>query len=470
MLEFPAKPRKVLRWGDENHSFLFDATSGALLYCTPLFNDLLANCADMGREELVARLAEKHRIEDIQSLLGELDQINGQLQLFETPGTPGPFCYTEAMIEDGLVDSVTLTLTHDCNLRCSYCFDELDYMQDVAYMMEKVAKAAVDLLFREAHAGKDCHVIYTGGEPLLNWSVLELATEYAEARAAERGVGVSFLLKTNGTMLTEEALSFCHHHGFSLQVSIDGQEQDHDNARHDGVGNGSFEAALEGLKRAVQVCGEDQVRIHATVTHQNVARLRDNLVFLVGLGAGRVSAGPVMAAQDSPHQLTPEDVLTRRQQKLDLVADLMSSPGSTAHRRLLKCLGYDSLTSAPAGARGQYGCGAGLWNLAVDTDGSILPCYRLAGDRRYDMGSVHQVEVDRLREVQKRVLPVYNRDHDPVCRDCWGQVYCRESCVASRLLQLDDGDRQCEDTVSIVKALLQQVTENPSVRRALHRL
>lgn len=467
MLEFPTHFRNVLRWNDGDSSFLFNPQNGIFLSTTTLFNDLLAVCERMDRAQLVAHLSAKYPLDEICSLLANLDQIAKQLLLFETSAGEGLFRFTEEMVERGLVDTLTLNLTHDCNLRCDYCFGALEYMQDTASMSMETAHAAIDYLFSEASDKERCQVIYTGGEPLANWPVLESATQYAAAKARQCGKEVAFLIKTNGTLVNDRVLDFLEQHDFMVQISIDGQQADHDQARHDSDGAGSFEAALDALQRIMQRCNGHRLQIRATVTHQNVKHFKENLLFLTGLGAGNVSAGSVMALEQSPYRLTREDLSHHRQALLDVVAKLASNPHSPENQRLLKALGYDSLTTGPPSPEGRYGCGAGLWHLTVDVDGTILPCYRLAGHSQYDMGDVWDVDLSRIREVQKQVVPIYNRDHNTRCRRCWGQVICRRGCVASELLGTETGRERCDDTVYILKALLQTAAKDLAVRHSL---
>jgi uncharacterized protein len=465
-VQFPARVRNVLRWGDGDESFLFNPQNGILVSTTDLFNDLLTVCEQMDRTQLIAHLGAKYSLEEIHSLLAKLDQVGDQLLLFETLNG-GLFRFTEEMVEEGLVDTLTLTLTHDCNLRCDYCFGALEYMHDSAFMSAETAQAAIDYLFSEASDKRQCQIIYTGGEPLLNWPVLESATQYAEMKARQCGKKVAFSIKTNGALVNDLVLDFLDQHSFAVQLSIDGQQADHDLARHDRDGDSSFGAALDALQRIMQRRIGQELQIRATVTHQNVKHFKENLLFLAGLGADDVSSGPVMASERSPYRLTQEDLSQFRQALSDVVIKLATDSHSPESQRLLQALGYHSLMADLASSRSRYGCGAGLWHLAVGVDGTILPCYRLDGNGRYNMGSVWKVDLSRIREVQKQVMPIYNRDHNARCRRCWGQVFCRQGCVAPELLRTGTGHERCDNTVYIVKSLLQVAVRDPATRRSL---
>lgn len=467
MIDYPIHVRNVLRWNDGDKSFLFNPQNGVFLSTTNLFNDLLAVCDQMDRAQLVAHLSARYPQDGVLSLLTRLDQTSEKLLLFEASVGDGLFRFTEEMVAQGLVDTLTLNLTHGCNLRCDYCFGTLEYMQDTARMSATTAQAAIDYLFSETRDKKHCQIIYTGGEPLLNWPVLESATQYAETRARQYGLEVAFWVKTNGTLISDQVLDFFEQHDFRVQISLDGQQPDHDGARYDGDGVGSFGATLDALQRLVQRRGSHKLQIRATVTRQNVGRFKENLLFLAGLGAENVSAGPVMAPPRSTYGLTQEALNQYHQAVLDVVAGLASDPHSSENKKLLQVLGYGGLGAEQLNPQGRYGCGAGLWHLAVDTDGTILPCYRLAGHGEYGMGSVWRVDLAHIREVQKKVLPIYNRDHTARCRCCWGQVICRRACVAPELFDSGTEYERCNELVHVLKALMQAAVKDPAVRHSL---
>ena len=81
----------------------------------------------------------------------------------------------------------TLCLTHACNLRCAYCYAGA---KDDWRMSWQVAQRAVD--FGLEHTLSRARLLdrpptaqlgFFGGEPLLEWEMLQRATDYATAEA-----------------------------------------------------------------------------------------------------------------------------------------------------------------------------------------------------------------------------------------------------------------------------------------------
>jgi cyclic pyranopterin phosphate synthase len=121
------------------------------------------------------------------------------------------------MIQDRLgrpLKNLRLSVTDRCNLRCSYCMPEAEYVwlprqdilqfEEIATLVEAFVRAGVD------------RVRLTGGEPLLRRGLPELI------RTLARTPGIRDLaLTTNGVMLAEQA-SELHRAGLHrLTVSLD---------------------------------------------------------------------------------------------------------------------------------------------------------------------------------------------------------------------------------------------------------
>ena len=117
-----------------------------------------------------------------------------------------------------MVNSLILTVTRQCNLRCSYCPTAKDGWPSLT---EADSRQAVRL-FSDQFGGGTIKIF--GGEPLLVPDVVRAALE--EARADERIRWV--YLSTNGLGLNEDWLSFLAKYPKAiLTISMDGHPRDH---------------------------------------------------------------------------------------------------------------------------------------------------------------------------------------------------------------------------------------------------
>ncbi|WP_211109392.1 radical SAM/SPASM domain-containing protein [Azospirillum tabaci] len=81
--------------------------------------------------------------------------------------------------------SINLELTSGCNIQCRHCYNF--WREDPASFKDSVSMEKIDRLVAMIVASKVFHVILTGGEPLLNFPVME----YAARRLSEAGLSIS---------------------------------------------------------------------------------------------------------------------------------------------------------------------------------------------------------------------------------------------------------------------------------------
>lgn len=130
--------------------------------------------------------------------------------------------------------SVSLEITSQCNLKCAYCYTDAGEKQE----KELGKKEILDLIDHLYSIGVGT-IVFTGGEPLCKPEFFEIA-RYADEQ------DFTILLSTNGTLLnTETALSLASTGFKTIQVSIEGNENQHDTLT--GV-PGSYRKALQALE------------------------------------------------------------------------------------------------------------------------------------------------------------------------------------------------------------------------------
>ena len=164
-----------------------------------------------------------------------------------------------------------LTVTRECNLRCSYCPTAKDGWPSLSALD---AEAAVDLFVRRFGGGD---IKLFGGEPLLVPQVVRAAMEAARVRPEVRRV----YLSTNGLGLDDEWLDYLRAYPKGvLTISMDGLPDDHRRLRRALPQAGDSYDHVVGLLpklRAVPRVVVTQTIAPATAkrAHQNFRHLRD---------------------------------------------------------------------------------------------------------------------------------------------------------------------------------------------------
>ncbi|MBW2458416.1 MAG: radical SAM protein, partial [Deltaproteobacteria bacterium] len=104
--------------------------------------------------------------------------------------------------------NVTLFLTHQCNLRCDYCYNG---EPSDRVMSDEVVRQGVKLAFSSPAADPDEPVLirFFGGEPLLQLDLLKTAVAHARTLAASQAAGeLCFSVTTNGTLLDQPTAAY----------------------------------------------------------------------------------------------------------------------------------------------------------------------------------------------------------------------------------------------------------------------
>lgn len=114
--------------------------------------------------------------------------------------------------------SCELLLTTLCNMGCVYCI--AGDLPDSTMSIE-AGRKAIDMFVDLAQGATSLEVIFTGGEPLLEFTTLRELTLYAQQRATEVGANICFVIKTNGTILNGTIIDFLNANFIKLVISID---------------------------------------------------------------------------------------------------------------------------------------------------------------------------------------------------------------------------------------------------------
>lgn len=145
---------------------------------------------------------------------------------------------------------VSLQITKLCNLRCSYCFAELDSLKSVSDFTTDQWKDIIDNLYMLGTRW----VRIQGGEPLIRNDIGELINYIKDK-------GMICELGTNGTLIKKRIDSLIRLD--SLCISLDGDREANDMCR----GNGVYDKVVESIKLAKS--RGIKVRVHAVLARHS---------------------------------------------------------------------------------------------------------------------------------------------------------------------------------------------------------
>lgn len=279
--------------------------------------------------------------------------------------------------------SLTVLTSTDCNLGCGYCFQNTGQDPRGGSRPPRIAHARLTtqtitsiLDFtdrRMAEAGLDkLKILLFGGEPLLNPSgCLELLS-----RAAGHGLSSAWMI-SNLTMLTPSLAAQLESLGLtSIQVTFDGDREDHDRIRVRRSGGGTFDTIVRNIVRASQVTSI-RWTLRVNVSHHNhlgIDALLNRLAAALDVSRctisfARVGDVGVGYTNDLRHTQELAERFTRWQRTALDLGFSVSRP--RAYTPCVTC-----------------GFGDGRYGAVVNADGTLASCWETAGKPGWEVGSV----------------------------------------------------------------------------------
>ncbi|RNC67915.1 MAG: putative geopeptide radical SAM maturase [Desulfuromonadales bacterium] len=204
--------------------------------------------------------------------------------------------------------SLTVILNLACNMDCVYCFE--GEMKGSRFMAPETADRVVEMIERDylAH-GKDVELTFYGGEPLLSTNIIRSISRDLLSAAERRGCTYSFMLVTNGTLLTPAIVDELIPFGLvGAKVTLDGPRENHDRFRPLVGGGGSFDLIVENLRG---VCDRINIQVGGNYSRDNYHLFPQLLDTLIARGLtpdrlARVKFDPITqtAGEFTPPEFT----------------------------------------------------------------------------------------------------------------------------------------------------------------------
>lgn len=153
--------------------------------------------------------------------------------------------------------SATFILSYRCNFKCPYCFEK-DIDRNSPIMSKEQVNAVLDL-YPNHSPQKIC---FYGGEPFL--------PEHREIiyYIIEKNPSSEFLALTNGYYLEEYTELFKGKKVRQIQVTLDGDKEEHNRTRILKNGGGSFDKILRGIEKCIDY--RIPIKIRMNITYDNI--------------------------------------------------------------------------------------------------------------------------------------------------------------------------------------------------------
>lgn len=348
---------------------------------------------------------------------------NGILKKKEEKNDNGPMNPGYDKEDLCIINAMDILISEDCNLACKYCFiKNSKYHGKSALMKSDVGEKTIDFLIRESGIQKDLFICFFGGEPLINFKVLEKIVIYALEEGRKNNKHFHFSITTNGTLLSDEIVEFIYEHHIEVLISIDGDIHSQNLNRPLSGGGDSYIKIMDNLKKLDQRNISYSAR--ATVSSFTKNKIAENYEHLILLGFKRIHFENALAPKGKVFITNKNDVKEINKQYSFISKKIIKNIKSSQPYNIETFpLPLESIITKKTNF---YSCTAGKGYISVNPNGDIYLCHRLVGDESFFLGNVIEDTYNvKWAEIIRNEMSIENRKK---CRKCWARYICGGGC------------------------------------------
>jgi len=322
---------------------------------------------------------------------------------------------------------LTINLSNNCNLDCSYCFVEKNSPRNVLDL--QLLKATAEAIVKNCVKQNKTFVVVLngGGEPTYDWQRLIQAIAIVDKMAKTYKIDLFKYIATNGVLEKKQVLWLAENFDL-LSISCDGPPEIHDELR----GWGTSEKIAETVK--ILNRSNSRFQIRTTVT-KNTLPLQESIAeyLITVLNSGHIVYEPEYSAKETKFSLEDAAEFTKNFIKAESFAKQHNCSLAFSGVRINEL-------------HGPY-CHVLRDTVHINTKGQLVNCfYRAENPLRRDLISL--VANGEEENIFKKSLAMAGGD----CLECLNLYHC---------------SRGCPDTCSIIENRHLQVSV---FKCQLHRL
>lgn len=377
-----------------------------------------------------------------------------------------------------------VVLTLRCNCLCDYCHASSQGADSTETDMSlETAKKTLDIILQSP--SPDIKIEFQGGEPSLNWPVLEFFVLEGEKKIKELpNKSLTFVICTNLISLTDKQIEFLREHHVCISTSCDGPKYLHDLHRKARNGESAHDSFMENLGRVRSIIKDNEVNALLTVSKDNVRHLRDVIDYYIDNKFSNIfirALNPYGYAVKNKSQLgySINEFVENYRDALQYIIALnkkgiffIESYAALLFQRIMTpfSTGFVDLQS-PAGA--------GIAGAIYYFNGDVYPAdearmLATMGDSYFKMGNVYQNSYEEIFQSDTIKQLVLNScvEAMPGCCTCAYSPYCgadpiRNYVESGSILGKRYESQFCEKNKKIIRVILDLIKENDPATMAV---
>lgn len=316
---------------------------------------------------------------------------------------------------------ITIQVTDDCNLNCSYCYQ---INKSNNYMTNSTMKSCIDLCFKlyeldnweniiNKHT-KYIHFDFIGGEPLLNIDVIYFGTEYFIEQCIKKRhpwlTNFSINISTNGILFfNKKVQEYLNKFGdfVDFSITIDGPEKVHNLCRKNKECKGSFSQAFSAFQQYWKTTTKTPYT-RITVTKDTLPYLNETYDFFYNFGCKTMLGGliseykwTVKEAQiyyQELKRIADKQLFKQQKMKTSFFHNIEELNGNLIEKKLCGGIGQ-IITFAPDGLA--YPC---LRYTKSSLGEKLIPPYIGDCNQLYSSISQRKIFVNKLQNINNECI------------------------------------------------------------------
>lgn len=321
-------------------------------------------------------------------------------------------------------------VTKSCNFKCVYCQARADSKNTGFRMDADTAYKAVDIALQSPQDQLDFE--FQGGEPLLNFEVIQEIVRYAEEKKGRKTI--RYNLVSNLSLLTPGILDFLLTYHVNISTSLDGPEMLQNTNRPMASGDNGYTL----LQRKVGMLRDRGVHVGAiqTTTRYSFPAYKEIVDTYASLGLEQIFIRPLTPLGKASENwqyigYTAEEFVDFYRKCIEYILQvnrkgyyIREGFATIALKKIFDGIGvnYMELRSP---------CGAATGQLAYYYDGDVYTCDEgrmlgEMGDTSFCVGNVHSDDYDSLMNspITRGLCKCSVLEGLPECCDCVYQPFC----------------------------------------------
>lgn len=337
-----------------------------------------------------------------------------------------------------------------CNYNCSYCYVEPH--SKIKVMPSDTAKVAISKISKYIGNSRKINFIWHGGEPMIAgvdffYDIINYSNEYFENR-------IEHCIQTNGSLLTDDFLSFCKQAKISVSLSFDGPEKVHDINRKEKNGLGTHKKTMNALEKIKK---HELTPGCVCVLHKQNVNEIDELYSFFKEHKINFRVNPVVRSGRASNNynllaISPDeygDAMIR-------LFDLWFNDNNPIQVEPLHTIVGNIVSPYIWGCDYHGNCLESI--ISINPDGSVYPCGRFAGLENFCLGNILTEELSIMFKKE-----LYNsltkRDTSTVkgCSKCEYKEICNTGCMITAYMangQVYGQDYYCKGRKKIFKHIV----------------